>query len=459
MPPLSPLAMRLLATAKRGGNSGVKFIEYVTRRIALQMAPGPGREGPRPPPRRAHNDLEPAAAPAASAARPTAPADPAVAGAQSAAAMCKAVVQALPTEPPPLGAGVAPAVAQSAEGAILLPWEPLRRAKGPECGGAAQSAPAAQQPAARAPRAQPQAPPRAALQEPPDALQGLAQDMLPQVGAAPEEAGPTPLRQGVLPAATGAAPVPGRLPPEAPETQWPAAALPAVAPWPAMAPPVAAAPSPLIQRSTSWESLAASDACSSSSDGFETDSYGSYEDSRGLDAQPRVLPGGAPNAALPADARGRSAPGSDSHCLDAETQAPRSGSPANGRQPAAPHADTERDQQQSSAVPTSRNVIEIEFMKAHQECGHCHLKKGAAGVSLKRCMHCRVVHYCSAECQRQDWRLHKLLCSHLLGMEPLLEARRQEEEEKRRRAEMSLVALLARQQWGDKEPGAPRVRR
>lgn len=38
------------------------------------------------------------------------------------------------------------------------------------------------------------------------------------------------------------------------------------------------------------------------------------------------------------------------------------------------------------------------------------LKEGKEGEKLKRCSKCKVVKYCSAECQREDWALHKAVC-------------------------------------------------
>jgi hypothetical protein len=49
------------------------------------------------------------------------------------------------------------------------------------------------------------------------------------------------------------------------------------------------------------------------------------------------------------------------------------------------------------------------------ECAVCHRKPGDPGVpaTLKLCGGCQGVRYCSAECQRKDWKLgHKALCEH-----------------------------------------------
>jgi hypothetical protein len=47
------------------------------------------------------------------------------------------------------------------------------------------------------------------------------------------------------------------------------------------------------------------------------------------------------------------------------------------------------------------------------ECSVCHRKPGDPGVSatLKLCGVCKQMRYCSAECQRKDWKLgHKEIC-------------------------------------------------
>lgn len=40
-------------------------------------------------------------------------------------------------------------------------------------------------------------------------------------------------------------------------------------------------------------------------------------------------------------------------------------------------------------------------------CDHC----GKRGRQFKRCARCKVVHYCSLECQRANWKEHKKYCS------------------------------------------------
>jgi hypothetical protein len=41
--------------------------------------------------------------------------------------------------------------------------------------------------------------------------------------------------------------------------------------------------------------------------------------------------------------------------------------------------------------------------KREDGCGAC----GKIGVKLLQCARCHIQHYCSPECQKGDWRLHK----------------------------------------------------
>mmetsp|Transcript_2066 Transcript_2066/g.6147 ORF Transcript_2066/g.6147 Transcript_2066/m.6147 type:complete len:317 (-) Transcript_2066:38-988(-) len=45
------------------------------------------------------------------------------------------------------------------------------------------------------------------------------------------------------------------------------------------------------------------------------------------------------------------------------------------------------------------------------KCANCGAKAPPAGGALKKCTVCRKVAYCSAGCQRDDWRFHKRVCS------------------------------------------------
>jgi hypothetical protein len=47
---------------------------------------------------------------------------------------------------------------------------------------------------------------------------------------------------------------------------------------------------------------------------------------------------------------------------------------------------------------------------ASSACASCGARAGQPGVKLMACSRCRGVVYCSAECQRRDWREHKPRC-------------------------------------------------
>jgi hypothetical protein len=44
------------------------------------------------------------------------------------------------------------------------------------------------------------------------------------------------------------------------------------------------------------------------------------------------------------------------------------------------------------------------------QCACCQ-KQGAAGVKLLACSRCMKTYYCSAACQKHDWKQHKKTCS------------------------------------------------
>ncbi|KAK5732565.1 hypothetical protein LTR17_010380 [Elasticomyces elasticus] len=45
-----------------------------------------------------------------------------------------------------------------------------------------------------------------------------------------------------------------------------------------------------------------------------------------------------------------------------------------------------------------------------QVCGVCGSTNASSGSQLLKCGRCRCVSYCSKDCQRKDWKLHKVLC-------------------------------------------------
>ena len=44
------------------------------------------------------------------------------------------------------------------------------------------------------------------------------------------------------------------------------------------------------------------------------------------------------------------------------------------------------------------------------DCAYCH-HKPEKGVELKKCSRCRVTHYCSVNCQKEDWAFHRFACA------------------------------------------------
>jgi hypothetical protein len=44
-------------------------------------------------------------------------------------------------------------------------------------------------------------------------------------------------------------------------------------------------------------------------------------------------------------------------------------------------------------------------------CACCQKKKGTADVKLLACSRCLKTYYCSSQCQKQDWKLHKKTCA------------------------------------------------
>jgi len=48
--------------------------------------------------------------------------------------------------------------------------------------------------------------------------------------------------------------------------------------------------------------------------------------------------------------------------------------------------------------------------KARASCGACG-KDGSATRDLKKCASCLAVYYCSRDCQKQDWKLHRKVCT------------------------------------------------
>eukprot|EP00438_Fugacium_kawagutii_P011285 Skav202835 [mRNA] locus=scaffold746:38224:38580:+ [translate_table: standard] len=58
--------------------------------------------------------------------------------------------------------------------------------------------------------------------------------------------------------------------------------------------------------------------------------------------------------------------------------------------------------------PSAPTVIKVLDKAELQRCHRCGAPPGPR--ALQTCGHCKRVAYCSRECQRADWKLHKLKC-------------------------------------------------
>jgi SET and MYND domain-containing protein len=65
----------------------------------------------------------------------------------------------------------------------------------------------------------------------------------------------------------------------------------------------------------------------------------------------------------------------------------------------------------------SPDILVVETPKIDKFCSYCFLPLGGAGAVPKRCTRCKVIRYCSTECQRADWKLiHQKECPVLRDM-------------------------------------------
>eukprot|EP01113_Clastostelium_recurvatum_P004294 TRINITY_DN11892_c0_g1_i1.p1 TRINITY_DN11892_c0_g1~~TRINITY_DN11892_c0_g1_i1.p1 ORF type:complete len:158 (+),score=15.53 TRINITY_DN11892_c0_g1_i1:140-613(+) len=65
---------------------------------------------------------------------------------------------------------------------------------------------------------------------------------------------------------------------------------------------------------------------------------------------------------------------------------------------------------EKSAVAAATIATKGEFAPSCHFCSKVGGVAGAGGTSLSWCSRCKDVRYCSAECQRADWKSHKQFC-------------------------------------------------
>ncbi|GJN82602.1 hypothetical protein PLIIFM63780_006144 [Purpureocillium lilacinum] len=54
-------------------------------------------------------------------------------------------------------------------------------------------------------------------------------------------------------------------------------------------------------------------------------------------------------------------------------------------------------------------------MSEKERCRNCGRMEGKDGGPLKKCMRCQEAKYCSAECQKKDWKKHRMECKEMKG--------------------------------------------
>lgn len=68
----------------------------------------------------------------------------------------------------------------------------------------------------------------------------------------------------------------------------------------------------------------------------------------------------------------------------------------------------------SFGVPYVEGICEIDNRKLRRDdaskCNACGKDKGSGGMALLKCARCQKARYCSVECQRAQWKVHKETC-------------------------------------------------
>ncbi|KAI1807545.1 hypothetical protein F4811DRAFT_477464 [Daldinia bambusicola] len=70
------------------------------------------------------------------------------------------------------------------------------------------------------------------------------------------------------------------------------------------------------------------------------------------------------------------------------------------------------------SVPFVEDIVDLDLLKAQgslerlhmDKCRNCNAMEGKNGKGLLKCSRCKEVMYCSAECQRADWKKHRMEC-------------------------------------------------
>jgi hypothetical protein len=103
----------------------------------------------------------------------------------------------------------------------------------------------------------------------------------------------------------------------------------------------------------------------------------------------------------------------------ATSKASASRSSAAGAQQQGGSAGAGGDASKAAGFGTAASEASAPSNPALVECAVCHRKPGDPGVpaALKLCGGCKHICYCSAECQRKDWKLgHKEICEEWRGI-------------------------------------------